>query len=153
MVSKKTHAIKEDYIKNYLNSLFIIFLVNLILMLFDPFGIDSALDTHTAKIISKISSISYPNKNIDEFLPAQKDISVILLTEDTREKDNVWFWPPSFENHATLLEDIASFGPRAIFIDLLFIKEQLGYDISNSSHISTLIDKIGEITHKMILIV
>ena len=132
--------------EGYLKAVSIIFIVNLFLMIVDPFGVDSALDFHASKTISKIASIAYPPKDGDGAPPAQKSISVILLNDGTHDGDQRWPWPPSFENYNTLLDDIVSLQPKAIFIDLLFIEKYIGENTVNSSSIEVLIDKIGEIT-------
>ena len=132
--------------EGYLKAVSIIFIVNLFLMIVDPFGVDSALDFHASKTISKIASIAYPPKDGDGAPPAQKSISVILLNDGTHDGDQRWPWPPSFENYNTLLDDIVSLKPRAIFIDLLFFEKYIGKKTKDSSSIEVLLKKIGEIT-------
>lgn len=83
------------------------------IMFVDPFGFSNTTDERSEDVFYQVTSPFYPDS-------ARDNIAVILI--DDASIDSEFFdWPPSFDQYDTLLSSIATYGPKAIFFDLLFL--------------------------------
>jgi len=88
-------------------------LILIAIMLVDPFGFSNSTDERSKDVFYQVTSPFYPDN-------ARDDIAVILI--DDASIDSAFFdWPPSFDQYDTLLSSVATYAPKAVFFDLLFL--------------------------------
>lgn len=103
-------------------------LVLIAIMLVDPFGFSNSTDERSKDVFYQVTSPFYPDK-------ARDDIAVILI-DDASIDSALFDWPPSFDQYDTLLSSVATYAPKAVFFDLLFLdprgqKEDLDFFADN----------------------
>lgn len=85
----------------------------------------------TARLLAPILAAGYGPGNADK-------VSVVLVDEPSLAQSNVT-WPPKYGYHANVLDAIAQYGPKAIFVDVLFV------DRRNDPSIDRLVQTLCEI--------
>ncbi|MBP3124767.1 CHASE2 domain-containing protein [Thalassospira sp. ER-Se-21-Dark] len=88
-------------------------LILIAIMFVDPFGFSNSTDERSKDVFYQVTSPFYPDT-------ARDNIAVILI--DDASLDTEFFdWPPSFDQYDTLLSSVATYAPKAVFFDLLFL--------------------------------
>lgn len=82
-------------------------------MFVDPFGFSNTTDERSKNVFYQVTSPFYPGH-------ARDDIAVVLI-DDASVESEFFDWPPSFDQYDTLLSSVGTYGPKAIFFDLLFL--------------------------------
>ena len=120
----------------------VIIAINFLAAVFDPFGVVSSADVNVARAFDNIGAPLYGRTR-----PVGKDakmetggplaaqmvaqrrygrdaIAVVLVDDAYLVRYDDGYWPPSYENQATLLKRLAAFRPKAIFLDFHYSRPQ-----------------------------
>ena len=87
-------------------------LVVLILTLLDPFEFESVSDHQSAALFYKLYATIYPTTH-------QDDIVIVTVDDSTLSRFGE-VWPSSHKLHSRVLEELISYNPTAILVDLFF---------------------------------
>lgn len=87
-------------------------LVVLILTLLDPFEFESVSDHQSAALFYKLYATIYPTTH-------QDDIVIVMVDDSTLSRFGE-VWPSSHKLHSRVLEELISYNPTAILVDLFF---------------------------------
>lgn len=111
------------------------FLVSAALVIFDPLNLDQGLTDRGHDIFYKVAAFAYPAKSSPRLM-------VVTVNDDFLRKRDL-AWPMPYRAHKVILEDIASRGPKAIFIDMAFM------DRRKDATFDELIEEIGLIADRV----
>ena len=111
------------------------FMVSAALVIVDPLNLDQGLTERSHDLFYKVAAFAYPTKSSPPTL-------VVTINDDFLKKRSL-AWPMSYRAHSVILDEIASRGPKAIFIDMAFI------DRRDDAAFDGLIEQIGRISDKI----
>ena len=90
----------------------------LLLLVLDPFSFTSYADRVSRDLFVKLQSPFYDSD-------ARDDITLVLFHENELPlfSGGDAHWPPTFKEYALIIDKVLEAGPRAVFVDLLFLDE------------------------------
>jgi CHASE2 domain-containing sensor protein len=98
----------------------LIICLGLLSIYFSPFGIAERLDNYSQDLFNKMAGkyeFIYPSAG-------QKQISVLLLTDQTVDGSFEGKWPISYSAHARILNNLLRYTPKAVVIDYLWLNQE-----------------------------
>lgn len=90
------------------------FAIGLLLLLIDPFGFSATLDRVGRDAFYKVMAPTFEEDEVS---------ATVVLVDDAFLARQGLYWPLPYQVHGELLRAIASYGPDAIFVDVVFFDE------------------------------
>lgn len=118
--------------------------LNIGITFFNPFDFDDFEDRNQAAWLDAVFSPFYGKAE----RIGQKEITVVLLQQETLDHFESPFWPPSYETQARLIETLAQYEPAAIFLDFYYTRPHnlgAGFEFPQNANIdaSSSIERIS----------
>lgn len=129
-----------SFAKGHLNHAiaFVVVLYFLVAIL-NPFNIDENADAGAANTINAVLSPFYGE--LDRV--GQQQITVVLIQPESMNLFGDPFWPLEYEIQANIVERIADFGPKAVFLDFYYSEPHRETEI-NSAFFAKALDPLNQ---------
>ncbi|MBU1377066.1 MAG: CHASE2 domain-containing protein [Alphaproteobacteria bacterium] len=93
-----------------------VFLSGALLLFIEPFDLDRAAGAAGRSAFYKVAAFAYPGRERPGPVPIE-----IVQADDRLLADEELAWPMPYGTHAAVIDAISEAGPRALFVDFLFV--------------------------------